>query len=126
MSLVFTLVRSLPIQHLIRPKCFHHCPWMHPQFAKGTGCFAYRQVVDEDIRKQIAYGSKEFKKVYDLRSGSERIFSRLLDICMQNPSVRGLRAISNHCTIAHITVLLVALTAARTGPELEMKIRFDL
>jgi len=99
---------------------------MHPQFAKGTGCFAYRQVVDEDIRKQIAYGSKEFKKVYDLRSGSERIFSRLLDICMQNPSVRGLRAISNHCTIAHITVLLVALTAARTGPELEMKIRFDL
>jgi hypothetical protein len=34
---------------------------------------------------------------------------------MQNPSVRGLRAISNHCTIAHITVLLVALAAARPG-----------
>ena len=99
-----------------------YCPWMHPQFAKGTGCFAYQQVIDEDIRKQIAYGSKEFKKVYDLRSGSERIFSRLLELAMQNPSVRGLRAISNHCTVAHISVLLVALTAVKTGNK--DKIRF--
>lgn len=98
------------------------CPWMHPQFVKGTGCFAYTQVLSEDIRKQIAYGTPKFKKVYNLRSGCERIFSRLLDLCMQNPSVRGLRAISNHCTIAHITVLLVALTAAKTGNK--DKIRF--
>jgi hypothetical protein len=41
---------------------------------------------------------------------------------MQNPSVRGLRAISDHCTIAHITVLLVALTTAKTGNK--DKIRF--
>ncbi|GAJ03727.1 unnamed protein product, partial [marine sediment metagenome] len=98
------------------------CPWMHPQFVKGTGCFAYTQVVSEDIRKQIAYGTPEFKKVYNLRSGCERIFSRLLDLCMQNPSIRGLRAVSNHCTIAHITVLLVALTAVKTGNK--DKIRF--
>jgi len=98
------------------------CPWMHPQFVKGTGCFAYTQVLSEDIRKQIAYGTPKFKKIYNLRSGCERIFSRLLDLCMQNPSVRGLRAISNHCTIAHITVLLIALTAARTGNK--DKIRF--
>ena len=95
---------------------------MHPQFVKGTGCFAYRQIVGEDIRKQIAYGRKEFKKVYDLRSGSERIFSRLLDLCMQNPSVRGLQAVSNHCTIAHIAVLLITLTAVKTGNK--DKIRF--
>jgi hypothetical protein len=79
-------------------------------------------VLDEDLRKQINYGSKEFKKIYDLRSGSERIFSRLLELAMQNPSVRGLRAISNHCTIAHISVLLVALTAVKTGNK--DKIRF--
>jgi len=88
---------------------------MHPQFIKGTGCFAYTQVLSKDIRKQISYGSPEFKKFYNLRSGCERIFSRLLDLCIQNPSVRGLRAVSNHCTIAHITVLLIALTAAKTG-----------
>ena len=98
------------------------CPWMHPQFVKGTGCFSYTQVLSEDIRQQIAYGTPKFKKVYNLRSGCERIFSRLLDLCMHNPKVRGLRAISNHCTIAHITVLLVALTAAKTGNK--DKIRF--
>jgi len=53
------------------------CPWMHPQFTKGTGCFAYTQVLSEDIRKQIAYGTPKFKKIYNLRSGCERIFSRL-------------------------------------------------
>jgi hypothetical protein len=66
------------------------CPWMHPKFVKGTGCFTYTQVVSEDIRQQIAYGTPEFKKIYNLRSGYEKIFLRLLDLCMQNPSVRGL------------------------------------
>lgn len=112
-----------PIIHSKKFKKEHHfCPWMHPQFVKGTGCFAYTQVVSEDIRKQIAYGTPKFKKVYNLRSGCERIFSRLLDLCMQNPSVRGLQAVSNHCTTAHITVLLIALTAAKTGNK--DKIRF--
>ena len=95
---------------------------MHPQFTKGTGCFAYTQVLSEDIRKQIAYGTPKFKKIYNLRSGSERIFSRLLDLCMQNPSVKGLNATANHFTIAHITVLLVALTAVKSGNQ--DKIRF--
>jgi len=45
----------------------------------------------------------------------QKEFKYFWGFCMQNPSVRGLRAISNHCTIAHITVLLVALTAAKTG-----------
>ena len=112
-----------PIIHSKKFRKSHpFCPWMHPQFVKSTGCFAYTQVVSEDIRKQIAYGTPKFKKIYNLRSGCERIFSRLLDLCMQNPSVRGLRAVSNYCTIAHITVLLVALTAAKTGNK--DKIRF--
>jgi len=88
---------------------------MHPQLVKGTGCFAYTQILSEDIRKQIAYSTLKSKKVYNLHSGSERIFSRLGNLCRQNPSVRGLRAISNHCAIAHLTVLLMALTAAKTG-----------
>ena len=47
----------------------------------------------------------------------ERIFSRLLAISMQRPTVIGLAATKNHCTIAHMTVLLVALTAHRLGYE---------
>lgn len=41
---------------------------------------------------------------------------------MQNPPVVGLNATANYVTIAHITVLLVALTAAKQG--MKDKIRF--
>lgn len=90
------------------------CPWNHPKFIKGKGCFAYRRE-DESVRNSINYGSESFKKIYNLRTSSERTFSRLLTLCMQNPSVVGLNATANHCTIAHITVLLIALTAVKTG-----------
>jgi len=90
------------------------CPAYHPKFFAKKGC--YRLVrVDEDIRTKIDYGSDSFKNDFHLRTGSERVFSRLLDICMQNPPVSGLSAISNYVTIAHITVLLVALTAAKNN-----------
>jgi hypothetical protein len=97
-------------------------PGCIPSLPKAQVVLLILKVLSEDIRKQIAYGTPKFKKVYNLRSGCERIFSRLLDLCMQNPSIRGLRAISNHCTIVHITVILVALTAAKTGNK--DKIRF--
>ncbi len=97
------------------------CPWNHPKFVNGNGCIAYLRG-DHDIRKNIDYGSEAFKKSYNKRTSSERIFSRLLTLCMQNPSVIGLNATANHCTIAHITVLLLALTAVKTGHK--DKIRF--
>lgn len=97
------------------------CPMWHPKFLNGKGCSAYLRA-DENIRERINYGSEDFKKIYNLRSGCERIFSRLLSICMQRPSIKGLQSITNYCTIAHITVLLVALTAVTTGNK--EKIRF--
>jgi len=97
------------------------CPWMHPKFLSGYGCTAYLRA-DDNIREHIKYGSEEFKKIYNLRTCSERIFSRLLSVCMQRPSIKGVKAVTNYCTIAHITVLLVALTAVKTGNK--GKIRF--
>jgi hypothetical protein len=85
------------------------------------GWYAYAHV-DEDISNQIDYGSESFKKDFNMRTGSERVFSRLLSICMQNGPVIGLKATANYFTIAHITVLLVALIAAR--PNSKNKIRF--
>ena len=41
---------------------------------------------------------------------------------MQHPPVVGLKATANYVTIAHITVLLIALTATRHG--MKDKIRF--
>ena len=64
--------------------------------------------MDETIRAGIDYGSESFKRDFKKRSSSERIFSRLLSILMQKPSVIGLAATANLCTISHITVLAVA------------------
>lgn len=90
------------------------CPAFHPKFFDQKGC--YRLIrVDENIRTKIDYGSDSFKYDFHFRTGSERVFSRLLNICTQNPPVTGLTALSNYITIAHITVLLVALTAAKNN-----------
>lgn len=100
-----------------------YCPWLHPKFINDNGCITYLRVdVDESIRRTIDYGSQEFKKIYNLRTGAERIFSRLLALSMQESTVKGLNATANVCTIAHITVLSVALTAVRSGQK--DKIRF--
>jgi len=111
-----------PIHHSKKiAKKFFVCPVFHPKFFSQKGCYAYIRV-DDDIRKQIDYGSKSFKKDFKMRTGSERVFSRLLSICMQNPPVIGLKATANYVTIAHISVLLVALTAAKSDSK--NKIRF--
>jgi hypothetical protein len=92
------------------------CPASHPKFLSQKGC-NYLVRLTPTVRDQIAYGTQRFKLVYNQRTSVERIFSRLLSISMQRPTVIGLAATQNHCTIAHITVLLVALTAHRLGYE---------
>jgi len=84
-----------------------YCPWFHPRFVNGSGCYRYLRV-DVNIRRSIDYGSESFKRDFKRRSSSERVFSRLLSILMQQPTVRGLSATANLCTISHITVLAVA------------------
>ena len=86
-----------------------YCPWLHPRFVEGTGCYSYLRVdVDESIRASINYVSESYKRDFNKRTSSERVFSRLLSILMQKPSVIGLAATANLCTISHITVLAVA------------------
>ena len=97
------------------------CPAGHPKFFTQKGCNVLIRI-SPSIREKVAYGSQRFKEVYKTRTSVERVFSRLLSLSMQKPSVRSFRAIRNHCTIAHITVLLVALTAHRMGCD--EKIRF--
>ena len=111
-----------PIYHSKKiARKFFVCPFFHPKFFTQKGCYAYVRV-DEDIRNQIDYGSESFKKDFNMRTGSERVFSRLLSICMQNAPVIGLKATANYVTIAHITVLLVAVTAVKS--DMKDKIRF--
>ncbi len=98
------------------------CPWNHPKFFENRfGCVANLKL-NPNIRESIPYSSRSFKELLNLRSSVERIFSRLLSICMQDSSVKGLQSFSNICTIAHITILVIALFAVTTGNK--DKIRF--
>jgi len=90
------------------------CPIFHHKFFKGKGCNALIRL-EPSIREQMDYGTREFKEQYKSRTSIERVFSRLLDIAMQNPTVRGFHATRNHATIAHIAALLIALTAYKMG-----------
>lgn len=90
------------------------CPAAHPKFLKQKGC-NYLLRVTPSIRSQIPYGSDSFRQLYRKRTSVERVFSRLLTVAMQDMPTRGIVAARNLCTIAHITVLLVALTAQKQG-----------
>jgi hypothetical protein len=96
------------------------CPILHPKFFKGKGCNVLVRM-EPSIRSEIGYDTQEFKELYKKRTSVERIFSRLLAIAMQHPTVRGYNANRNHATIAHISVLLVALTAYLTGQQDKMR-----
>ncbi len=90
------------------------CPAGHPKFFEQKGC-NYLLRLTRNIRAEIPYGSESFKQLYRQRTSVERVFSRLLTLAMQDLPTRGLASARNLCTIAHITVLLVALAALRTG-----------
>lgn len=92
------------------------CPIGHPKYLKQKGCNVLIRLTP-NLRTQIPYGSKLFGDIYRKRTAIERSYSRLLTITMQHPTVRGLKANSNHCTIAHIATLLVSLTAAKMGQK---------
>jgi transposase len=96
------------------------CPILHPKFFKGKGCNVLIRL-EPSIRSEIDYDTQEFKELYKKRTSVERVFSRLLAIAMQHPTVRGYNANRNHATIAHISVLLVALTAYLTGQQDKMR-----
>lgn len=93
---------------------FLACPAFHPKFFQQKGCNALIRLTPS-IRSQIAYDTEQFRTIYHKRTAVERSYSRLLSLTLEHPTVRGLNATRNHCTIAHIATLLVALTAARRG-----------
>jgi len=90
------------------------CPANHPKFLIQKGCNYLRRETPS-CRSQIPYGSAQFTESYKKRTSVERVFSRLLSLAMQRPTIHGLQAIRNCCTLAHITVLLVALAAHAEG-----------
>jgi transposase len=103
-----------PITHVksFATKHNYQCPVNHPSFAKG-GCYAYVRVDKSYRDTAISPKSEHFKKIYKMQSGSERGFSRLLNFYMQRPVLTGLTAVGNHCTLAHISILAIAIAAVK-------------
>jgi hypothetical protein len=90
------------------------CPANHPKFLSQKGCNTLIRLTPS-IREHIDYGSEAFKELHKKRTSIERVFSRLLSIAMQDLPAIGIQATRNYCTLAHITVFLVALAAKRSG-----------
>jgi len=122
-SLLHSIVLSFLISSLSLVWCLAKLFGFHKinRMDQPEGC-GYLWRITEDLRDQIPYGTTHFKLQYNRRTAVERAFSRLLAITLEEPSVRGLASIRNHCTISHIAVLLVAKAAHKFDSD--DKIRF--
>jgi hypothetical protein len=92
------------------------CPCNHSAFHNGKkyrGCSKYITIPD-DYRLSIDRDCIEFKSVYALRSECERYNSRFKSTGQERLWVRSGRSAENLNTIAHISLLAIALAAVVT------------
>jgi transposase len=98
-------------------KDYDLCPIKHEKYFNGKknrGCTRYISI-GTDYRASINRDSKFFKKIYALRTESERYNSRWKNLNLEKPTVRNIKSISNLNTIGHITLLALALAAIADG-----------
>lgn len=89
------------------------CPCKHPKYFNGKknrGCTSYI-TIGTDYRASINRESIFFKKIYALRTESERYNSRWKNLNLEKPTVRNINSIANLNTLGHITLLSLALAA---------------
>ena len=91
------------------------CPIGHKAFKKGnnTGCTKYITIPD-DYRLSINRDTIEFKSVYALRTECERYNSRFKSSGQERLWVRSGKSAENLNSIAHISLLAIALAAVVT------------
>lgn len=93
------------------------CLCNHPKYFNGKknrGCTRYI-VTGTDYRASINRDSIFFKRIYALRTESERYNSRWKNLSLERPSARNIKSISNLNTLGHITMLALALAAIADG-----------
>ena len=84
-------------------KCFH-------KGSKATGCTKYVTLPD-DYRLSIQRDSIPFKSVYALRTECERYNSRFKATAQERLWVRNKKSAENLNSIAHISLLAIAMAA---------------
>ncbi len=99
------------------------CPCNHKSFHNGKkhrGCTKYVTIPD-DYRLSIDRDATTFKSVYALRTECERYNSRFKSTGQERLWVRNGNSAENLNTIAHISLLAIALTAVVTHSELSFR-----
>lgn len=92
------------------------CPIDHEKFHNGKrnrGCTKYVTIPD-DLRLSLDRDSKYFKNTYSLRTECERYNSRFKDTGQERMWVRNKSSVTNLNTIAHVSLLAVAVAAVTT------------
>lgn len=95
------------------------CPCNHKNWNNGKknrGCTKYITIPD-DYRLSIDRNSLEFKSVYALRTETERYNSRFKSTGQERLWVRNGNSAQNLNTLAHFSLLAIALTAVITKNE---------
>jgi len=92
------------------------CPCHHKNFYNGRkhrGCTKYITIPD-DLRLSIDRDSRYFKSNYSLRTECERYNSRFKNTGQERVWVRNKFSVANLNTLAHISLLAVAIAAVTT------------
>lgn len=95
------------------------CPCNHKNWNNGKknrGCAKYITIPD-DYRLSIARTSIQFKSVYSLRTECERYNSRFKSTGQERLWVRNKNSAQNLNTVAHISLLAIALAAVITKSD---------
>lgn len=93
-----------------------NCPCDHKRWNNGKknrGCTKYVTISD-DYRLSIERSSIDFKSVYALRTEAERYNSRFKQAGCERVFVRNVNSVKNLNTIAHISLLSIAIAAVVT------------
>lgn len=97
----------------------NECPCNHKNWNNGKknrGCTKYITIPD-DYRLSIDRNSIEFKSVYSLRTECERYNSRFKSTGQERLWVRNKNSAQNLNTVAHISLLAIALAAVITKSD---------
>jgi len=101
----------------------HDCPCNHSNFkknGKATGCTKYITIPD-DYRLSINRDTIEFKSVYSLRTECERYNSRFKSTGQERLWVKNEKSVKNLNTVAHISLLAIALSAVITKSKVSYR-----
>jgi hypothetical protein len=89
------------------------CPVHHHNWEKGGCLTTLPTSIGNHVRHELDRQSDEFRRIYRLRTASERINSQALDLGIERPHLRNGRSIANRNTLIYVLINLHAVQRVR-------------